>query len=178
MRPFLTLADICPLWYLPFPILLTSIAMWTLRNLYHLIPLNRRIPTDPVLMLSDGWLNGYAYFCTWVPWTSTFKLLASGCYRHVDASWAIPFDSPRRADSNEALPDSGGHLPAEVCAFFILLTSLARRTLPDLYHTIPLAERNSTHSVPTLSNHWLKGYPFFWTLVPLPSTFKLLATGC
>jgi len=48
---------------------------------------------------------------------------------------------PRRADSNEILPDSGGHLPTEVSAFFILLTSIAMRTLRNLYHSIPLDRR-------------------------------------
>jgi len=109
--------------------LLTSIAMRTLRTLYHSIPLDRRIPTHPVPTLSDRWLKCYPNLCTCVPWASTFKLLATGCYRHADASRPIPFDSPRRADSNEALPDSGGHLPGEVSAFFMMLTSKAMRRL-------------------------------------------------
>jgi len=144
-----------------FFILLTSMAMRTLRNLYHSIPLDQRIPTGPVPMLSDCWLNRYAYFCTrvQVPRARTFKLLATGCYRHADAWRPIPFDSPQRADSNEALPESGGHLPGEVSAFFILLTSIAMRMLRDLYHLIPLGEWTSTHQVPTLSDRWLKCYP-------------------
>ena len=133
--------------------------MWTLRNLYYSIPLGRRIPTHPVPMLSDNWLNGYPHFCTSVPWASTFKLLASGCYRHADASRHIPFDSPQRPDSNETLPDSGRHLPPEISAFFILLTSIAMRTLRNLYHSIPLDRRIPTHPVPTLSDRWLQCYP-------------------
>jgi len=133
-------------------IILTSIAMRTLRNLYHSVPLDWRIPTHPVSILSNGWLNRYAYLCTYVPWAGTLKLLATGCYRHVDTSKPIPFDSPRRADSNGALPNSGGHLPAEVCAFFILPTSIAMWTLRDLYHSIPLSERTPMRPFPTLAD--------------------------
>ena len=159
-------------------ILLTPIAMGTLRNLYYSIPLGRRIPTHPVPKLSDHWLNCYTYLCTWVHWATTFKLLATGCYRHADASRPIPFDSPRRADSNEILPDSGGHLPAEVSAFFILLTSIAMRTLRNLYHSIPLHRRIPTHPVPTLSDRRFKCYRNLCTWVPQVCTFKLLATEC
>ena len=137
--------------------------MRLLRNLYHSIPLDRRIPTDPVPMLSNRWLNGYAYFCTRVPRASPFTLLAAGCYRHADASGPIPFDSPRRADSNETLPDSGGHLPAEVSAISILLTSIAMRTLRNLYHSIPLVRRIPTDPVPMLSDRWLNGYAYLCT---------------
>ena len=126
--------------------------MRTLRNLCHSISLDQRIPTHPVPMLSDHWLNGYTYFCTRVPRASTFKLLATGCYRHADASRPIPFDSPQRAESNETLPDSGGHLPPEISAFFILLTSIAMRTLRDLYHSIPLGERTAMRPFPTLAD--------------------------
>jgi len=161
-----------------FFILLTSIAMRTLRNLYHSIPLGRRIPTHPVPMLSDSWLKCYPNLCTCVPQASTFKLSATGCYRHADASRPIPFDCPRRADYNETLPDSGGHPPAEVSAFFTPLTPIAMWTLRELYHAIPLAEGNPTHSVPTLSDLWVKGYPYFCTLVLRASTFKFLATEC
>jgi len=112
-----------------FFILLTSVAMWTLRKLCHSISLDRRIPTHPVPMLSVHWLNGYAYYCTLVHWVSTFKLLATECYRHADTSSPIPFNSPRRADSNETLPNSGGHQHPELSAFFILLTSIAMWTL-------------------------------------------------
>jgi len=114
--------------------------MRTLRNQYHSIPLAERNPTHVILKLSDRWLKCYPYFCTCVTRESTFKLLATGCYRYADASRHIPFDSPGRADSNETLPDSGGHLPLEISAFFILLTSLALETLRDLYHPIPLGE--------------------------------------
>jgi len=123
-----------------FVCLLTTIAMRTLRNLHHSIRLSLRIPTHPVPTLSDHWLNGYAYFGTLVLQVSAFKLLATVCYRHVDASGPIPFDSPRQADSNGTLPDSGGHLPAEVSAFFTLLTSMVMWMLRELYHAIPLAE--------------------------------------
>jgi len=159
-------------------ILLTSIAMLTLRNLYHSIPLDRGIPTHPVPMLSDGWLKCYPNLFTCVPRASTFKLSATGCYRHADASRPIPFDSPRPADSNETLPDSGGHLLAKVSALFTLLTSIAMWTLRELYHSIPLAEWNPKHSFPSLSDRWFKGYPYFCTLVLPASTFKLLASKC
>ena len=149
-------------------LLLKARAMHTARNIHHSIPLDRQIPMHHVLMLSDRWLKGYPNICTCVPQASTFKLWATDCYRHADTSRPIPFDSPCRAESNETLPDSqaGGHLPPEISAFFILLTSIAMRTLQNLYHLIPLTERNSTHPVPTLSDHWLKGYSFFCTLVP------------
>ena len=133
-------------------ILLTSIAMQTLRNLYHSIPLDRQNPTHPVPMLSDHWLNGYAYFCTFILWVSTFKLLTTECYRHADTSRPISFDSPRRADSNDILPNSGRHLPTEVSALFILLTSIAMQTLRNLYHSIPLDLRIPTDPVLLLSN--------------------------
>ena len=45
------------------------------------------------------------------------------------------------ADYNETLPDSGGLLPPQISAFVILLTSIAMRTLPNLYHLIPLDRR-------------------------------------
>ena len=79
-------------------------------------------------------------------------MLATGCYRHADTSKPIPFDSPRRADSNETLPDSGGHLPAEVSALFTLRTSIAMRTLRNLYHSTPLGERTPMRRFPTLAD--------------------------
>jgi len=51
-------------------------------------------------------------------------MLAAGCYRHADNSKPIPFNSTHRADSNEGLPDSNGHLPAKVSASFSLVTSI------------------------------------------------------
>ena len=98
------------------------------------------------------------------------------CYSHADSPKPVPFDSPRRVDSDVTLPDSGGHLPREVSAFFTLLTSIAMWTLRELYYSIPLAEWNSTHSVRTLSDRWFPGYRYFCTLVLRASTFKLLAT--
>jgi len=74
------------------------------------------------------------------------------------------------------LPDSAGHPPAEVSAFFTVLTSIAMWTIRDLYHSIPLAQRIPTHSVRTLSDRWFKGYLYFCTLVLPAFTFKLLAT--
>jgi len=152
--------------------------MRTLRDLYHSIPLDRPIPMHAVPMLSDRWLNCYTYFCTCVPWASTDKLLAAGCYSHADASRLIPFDSPRLADSNETLPDPGGHLPTEVSPFYSLLTSRAMRTLRNLYHSIHLDRRIPTQPVPMLSDRWFKGYPYLCTLVLRACTFKLLATEC
>jgi len=117
MRPWQTLADCNQVLphsggHRPVPgevsaffFVLTSIAMRTLRDLYHSIPLDRRIPTHPVPTMSDRWLKCYPNLFTCVPRESTFKLLATGCYRHADASRPIPFDSPRRADSNAPCPD-------------------------------------------------------------------------
>jgi len=138
-----------------FSLRLTSMAMRTLRDLYLSIPLDRGIPMRPIPILSDQWLKGYPYFWTLVQWESTFKLLATKRYRHADASRHIPFDSPRRGDSNQTLPASGRHLPPEISAFFILLTSMAMRTLRNLYHSIPLDRRIPTNPVPMLSDHWL-----------------------
>ena len=57
------------------------------------------------------------------------------------------------ADCNKALPDSSGHrpVPGEVFALFCLLTSIAMRTLRDLYHAIPLTERTPMRPFPTLA---------------------------
>jgi len=133
-----------------FVCLLTTIAMRTLRNLHHSIPLYLQIPTHPVRTLSDHWLNGYPYLGTLVVRVNAFKLLATVGYRHADASGPIPFDSPRRADSNETLPDSARHLPSEISAFFILLTAIAMRRLRNLYHSIPLGDRTPMKPSPTL----------------------------
>jgi len=139
-------------------VLLTSIAMRTLRNIYHSIPLDRRILTHPVPTLSDRWLKCYPNLCPRVHQGGTFKLAATGYYIHADALRPIPFDSPWRADPNKTLPDSGGHLPPEMSASFILLTSIGMQTLRNLYHSIPLDRRILTHPVPTLSDRWLKCY--------------------
>jgi len=114
--------------------------MRTLRDLYYLIPLAEQNSTHSVPTLSAHWLKGYPFFCTLVPQASTFKVLATGCYRHEGTQRPIPFDYPWRADSNETLPDSAGHLPDEISGFFILLTAIAVRTLRNLYHSIPLSE--------------------------------------
>jgi len=124
-----------------FVFLLTSIAMQTLRDRYHSIPLDQRIPMHRYPKLWDQWQNGYPYFCTLVLQVSAFKLLATECYRHADTLGPIPFNSPRRADSNETFPDSGGHLPTEVSPFFTLLTSITMRTIQNLYYSIPLGEQ-------------------------------------
>jgi len=129
-------------------------------------------------MLSAHWLKSYRYLCTLVPRAGTFKLLPTKCSRQADTSKPIPFDSPQRADSNDALPDSGGHLPAKVSAFFSQLTCIAMGTLRNVYYSIPLARRIPTHAVPTLSDHWLMGYPYFCTLVLSVNTFRLMATEC
>jgi len=152
--------------------------MRTLRNLSHSIPLHRQIPTRSVPTLSDPWLKAYPFFCTLVPQANTIKLLATQCYRHAHASRPIPFDSPGRADFHETLPDSGGHLPAEVSTIFTLLTSIAMRTVQAQYHLISLAEGNPTHPVRTLCSRCFKGYPYFCALVLQAYTFKLLATEC
>jgi len=157
---------------------LTSIAMRTLPNLHHSIPLNRRIPMHPVQMLSDRWLKDYPYLSTLVSRASTFQLFATECYWHVDTSRPIPFKCTRRVDSIETLSDSDGPLPGDLSPFFFLLTSIAMRTLRNLYHSIPLTKLNPTHALPTLSHHWLKGYPYLCTLVLWATTFKLVATEC
>ena len=104
--------------------------------------------------------------------------LPPNLYMHADASKSIPFNSPHWADSNETLPDSGWYLLTEVSPFRFLLTSIVMQTLEELYYPIPLTEHNPRHSVPTLSDHWLKGYPYLCTLVPQASTFTLLAPEC
>jgi len=152
--------------------------MRTLRDLYPSIPLDRRIPKHPVPIPSDQWLKGYPYLCTLVLPVTTGKLLANECYRDADASRPIPFDPSRWADSNETIPDTGGHLPAEVSPFFSLLTSIAMRTVQNLHDSIPLYLQITTHCVPPLSDYWLQGYPFFCTCVPRVFIFKLLATEC
>jgi len=152
--------------------------MPAVQDLFYSIPLIERDPSHPVPMRSNHWPNGYPYLCTLVLWVSTFKLLATECYRHSDTSQPIPFNSPFRADSNKTLPDSGGHPLAKVSAFLSLLTCIAMWRLRNQYHSIPLDERNPTHSVPKLSDNWLMGHPFFCTLVPWARTFKLLATRC
>jgi len=128
-----------------FFILLTSIAMRMLRNLDDSIPLYRWIPTQPVAMLSDDGLNEYRYFCTLVLRVSIFKLLATECYRHANTSRPMSFNSPCRAEFNETLPDSAGHLPAKVAAFLSLLTCIALRTLqnPTLFNSPGQAESNA-----------------------------------
>ena len=119
--------------------LLTCIAMCTLQNQYYSIPLGEQNPTHSVPKLSDNWLNRYRFLCTLVPWASTFKLLATGYYRHAYPSRPILFDSPHRADSNLTLPDSGRHLPAQVSPFFSRLILIAIPTLGNLQHSIPLS---------------------------------------
>jgi len=54
------------------------------------------------------------------------------------------------ADCNEALPDSCGHrpVPSEVSAFFFLVTSIAMRTLRNLYRSIPFDGRIPMHWCP------------------------------
>ena len=152
--------------------------MQTLRNLYHSIPLDWWIPKHPVPMLSNHWVQGYSNICTWVRRASTLKMLATVCYRHADGSGHISCHSPRQADSNETVPDSGGHLPPEISPFLPLLTSIAMRTARNIPHSIPLNRPTPTHPVPMLSDCWLKGYPNIYPWVPRASTFKLWATEC
>ena len=139
--------------------LLTSIALRIPRNIHHSIPLDQWILTHPVPMLTDPWLKGYPNISTRVPRVTTFTLLATECYRHADTTRSIPFNSPRRADSNETLPDSGGHLPAAVSPFFSLLTSIALPIPRNIHHSFPLDRRIPTQSVPMLSDPWSKDYP-------------------
>jgi len=134
--------------------------MRTLQDLYHVVPLADRNSTHSVPTRSDNWLKDYLFFCTVVPQASTFKLLATGCYRHADTVRRIQLDSCWRADFNETLPASGGHLPPEVSVFFILLTSIAIPTLRNLYHSIPCHRRIATHPVPMLSDNYLNGYGY------------------
>jgi len=84
--------------------LLTSTAIRTLRNLHNSISLNRQILKHPVITLSNNLVTGYAYFSTFFHRASTFKLLATECYRHWYPSSHIPFNSPYRAHSNPSCP--------------------------------------------------------------------------
>lgn len=84
--------------------LLSWIAMPTLRNLYHLIALAKRNPTYVVPTQSNLQLIGYQYFCTLVPQASTVRLMATVCYRYVDALRPIPFNSPHQVDPNVYSP--------------------------------------------------------------------------
>jgi len=143
--------------------------MWMLRNIYHLIPLNWRIPTHPVLVLSNNWLKSYQYFCTLVPWASMFKLWTPKCYKHADTLRHIRFNFPCWADSNETLSDSGRYLPAEVSPFFSLQTSIAMLNLRNLYHLISLGEWTPMRPFLTLADICpLRYQPFcpFWPLQP------------
>jgi len=152
--------------------------MRKLRDLYQSILLDRKIPTHHVHRLFDVWLKSCPYFGNFVLQASTFKLLATERYRHADTSRPIPVSPSCRADSNETLSDPCGHLPAEVSAFFSLVTSIAMQRLRDPNPSIPLDRRIPMHPDPMVSDCWLKRYPFFCTLVPQASTFKLLATEC
>ena len=112
----ISLTERVPMWLLPKSCghppaevsasfsLLMSTAVQTLPNLHHSIPLNRQISTHPAPMLSDRWLKSYPCFCPLVPRTTTFKLLATTWYRHVDTSRPIPFNFPHWADSNASCP--------------------------------------------------------------------------
>jgi len=76
MRPFQTLVDsnealrdssghlLVPGEVSAIVSLLTTIALRTLGNLHHSIPLYMRIPAHHVLTLSDHWLQGYPFLCT------------------------------------------------------------------------------------------------------------------
>jgi len=77
-----------------------------LENLYNASRLNRPIPTHAVQMHSDHWLKGYGYLSTSVLRVTTFKLLATECYRHVDTPRSIPFNSPSRPESKALSPDA------------------------------------------------------------------------
>jgi len=149
-----------------------------LRDLYQSIPLDRKIPTHHVQRLSDLWLKSCPYFGNLVLQASTFKLLATERYRHADTSRPIPVSPSCRADSNGTLSNPSGHLPAVVSAFFSLVSSIAMQMLRDLNPSIPLNRRITMHPDPMVPDCWLKCYPFFCTLVPQASTFKLLATEC
>jgi len=69
----------------------------------------------------------------------------------------------KRADFKEAPPDSSGHLlvPGELSAFVCLLTTIAMRTLRNLYHSIPLDERTPMRPFPTLADICPVRYPPF-----------------
>jgi len=68
----------------------------------------------------------------------------------------------QRADSNETLLNSGGHLPGEVTAACSLMTSIAMRILRDLYYSIPLAELTPVRPFPHLPT---EVSPFFPLLI-------------
>ena len=68
--------------------------MSPLQDLYHSIRLSERIPMRVSLTLADTCLASYHYF------------QSTDSYRHATTSSHIPFNSSRRVDSNELLPDS------------------------------------------------------------------------
>jgi len=74
--------------------LLTSIAMRTLRKLYHSIPLGEQTPMRPFPTLADICPLRY---CLFHP---------ADLYSHADASKPIPFDSLRPADCDAPCPDA------------------------------------------------------------------------
>jgi len=113
--------------------------MRTLRNLHHVIPLNRRVPTHPVSRLSAQWLKVYPNFCPLVLGASTFNLFATEWYRNAETLRAIQFNFSRRVDSNETLPDSGGHFISKkiVCSRRIGIASGRRKSVWSILSTQP-----------------------------------------
>ena len=79
--------------------------MLPLRAIYHSIRLSERIPMRVSPTLADACLVRYPSFGI------------TDSYRHATAASHIPFKPSQRADSNEGLPDPGGHLPGELPFF-------------------------------------------------------------
>ena len=79
--------------------------MLPLRAIHHSNRLSERIPMRVSPTLADACLASYHSFHS------------TGSYKHATDSSHIPFDSSQRADSNEGLPDPGGHQPGELPLF-------------------------------------------------------------
>ena len=138
--------------------------MLPLRAIHHSNRLSGRIPMRVSPTLADACLASYHSFHS------------SDSYRHPTASSHIPFDSSRRADSNELPPDSIRLLVLELASFLTLATlgpptqnytyiELQSPTvmppLRAIYHSIRLSERIPMRVSPTLADACLVSYHSF-----------------
>ena len=96
-----------------FVCLLTTIAMRTLRSLYHSIPLDVRTPMRRFPTLADICPVGIPLY------------LPADLYSHADSSKPTPFDSPLPADSNAPCPKAVRPLVAGL-SILLYLSSLGR----------------------------------------------------
>ena len=81
---------------------------------------------------SDRWWWSYLLVSTFVSQASTFRLFAAECYKHAIASWLIPLNSSRRAESNGLSPGSGARLAGKLSPFLSLLTAIGMLQLRSL----------------------------------------------